>query len=141
MSAALMGSVTGLLVGLGSSRPASAAQSVVAINSARGPESGGGGSDAQSGPTSGGTSECVNSVPNASFTLTTSEAQEESQGPGTIASGSEPKKATDTELSAYPGGVVDRVLEPSNGDCNVHYIALTWPYQVFVSQGRSVVVA
>jgi hypothetical protein len=76
MAAALLASVTGLFVGLGTSRPASAAQSVAVVNVAGGPESGGGGPNAPSGPASGGTSILAGSVPNASFTLTTSAAQE-----------------------------------------------------------------
>ncbi|HEY6492244.1 MAG TPA: hypothetical protein VIZ43_03160 [Trebonia sp.] len=38
------------------------------------------------------------------------------QGSGTLASGTTADKATEAALAAYPGGVVDRVVELSNGD-------------------------
>jgi len=74
VAAALLGSVTGLFVGLGTSPPASAAQSV-ARSSPGGPGSGGG-SNARSGPAAGGASGAVGNVAKSNFTLTTSAGQE-----------------------------------------------------------------
>ena len=56
------------------------------------------------------------------------------QGSGTLASGTTADKATEAALAAYPGGVVDRVVELSNGEYEVHYIGVNWPHHVFVSQ-------
>ena len=73
--AALMGSVTGLFIGLGTSSSAGAAQSVAA--SSRGHfGSGSQGSNARSGSAAGGSSGTVGSVAESSFTLTTSAGQE-----------------------------------------------------------------
>ena len=58
-----------------------------------------------------------------------------SEGSGTIVSGRAAYKATEAALSAYPGGVVDRVVKLSNGEYEVHYIGVNWPHHVFVSQG------
>jgi hypothetical protein len=49
------------------------------------------------------------------------------QGLGTLASGTTADKATEAALAAYPGGVVDRVVELSNGDYEVHNIGVNWP--------------
>ena len=49
-----------------------------------------------------------------------------SQGSGTIVSGTTANKATAAALAAYPGGVVDRVVQLSNGEHNVHYIGVNW---------------
>jgi hypothetical protein len=54
------------------------------------------------------------------------------QGQGTIATGTVADKATEASLTAYPGGVVDRVVELSNGDYEVHNIGVNWPHHVFV---------
>ena len=62
-----------------------------------------------------------------------------SQGSGTIISGAAANQATEAALAAYPGGVVDRVVQLSNGEYNVHYIGVNWPHHVFVSQGFRVV--
>jgi hypothetical protein len=43
-----------------------------------------------------------------------------SEGSGTIVSGKTANKATEAALAAYPGGVVDRVVELSNGEYEVH---------------------
>jgi membrane-bound inhibitor of C-type lysozyme len=56
------------------------------------------------------------------------------QGSGTIVSGTAANKATEAALAAYPGGVVDRVVQLSNGEYEVHYIGVNWPHHVFVSQ-------
>jgi Domain of unknown function (DUF5666) len=55
------------------------------------------------------------------------------QGQGTIAAGTVADKATEASLTAYPGGVVDRVVELSNGDYEVHNIGVNWPHHVFVN--------
>jgi hypothetical protein len=62
-----------------------------------------------------------------------------SQGSGTIVSGTAANKATEAELAAYPGGIVDRVVKLSNGEFNVHYIGVNWPHHVFVNQDFKVV--
>src|SRR5712671_4142881 len=62
-----------------------------------------------------------------------------SQGSGTLASGTAANKATEAALAAYPGGVVDRVVELSNGEYEVHNIGVNWPHHVFVNQGFKVV--
>jgi hypothetical protein len=61
------------------------------------------------------------------------------QGSGTLASGTTADKATEAALAAYPGGVVDRVVELGNGDYEVHYIGVNWPHHIFVSQSFQVI--
>jgi hypothetical protein len=62
-----------------------------------------------------------------------------SQGSGTIVSGTAANKATEAALAAYPGGVVDRVVQLSNGEYEVHNIGVNWPHHVFVNQEFKVV--
>jgi hypothetical protein len=62
-----------------------------------------------------------------------------SQGSGTIVSGTAANKATESALAAYPGGVVDRVVQLSNGEYEVHNIGVNWPHHVFVNQDFKVV--
>jgi hypothetical protein len=62
-----------------------------------------------------------------------------SQGSGTIISGTAANEATEAALAAYPGGVVDRVVQLSDGEFNVHYIGVNWPHHVFVNQDFKVV--
>jgi hypothetical protein len=62
-----------------------------------------------------------------------------SQGSGTIVSGTTANKATEAALAAYPGGVVDRVVQLSNGDYEVHTIGVNWPHHVFVNQDFQVI--
>src|SRR5436309_577916 len=62
-----------------------------------------------------------------------------SQGSGTIVSGTTANKATEAALAAYPGGVVDRVVQLSNGEYEVHNIGVNWPHHVFVNQAFQVV--
>jgi hypothetical protein len=62
-----------------------------------------------------------------------------SQGSGTLASGTTADKATEAALAAYPGGVVDRVVELGNGDYEVHYIGVNWPHHIFVNQDFQVI--
>jgi len=76
VAAALMGSVTGLFVGLGTSSSAGAAQSLATSSSTGHLGSGGQGSNARSGPAAGGSSGTVGNVAKSSFTLTTSAGQE-----------------------------------------------------------------
>ena len=61
------------------------------------------------------------------------------QGSGTIVSGTTANKATEAALAAYPGGVVDRVVQLSNGEYEVHYIGVNWPHHIFVNQNFTVV--
>ena len=62
-----------------------------------------------------------------------------SQGSGTIVSGTTANKATEAALAAYPGGVVDHVVQLSNGEYEVHYIGVNWPHHIFVNQDFKVV--
>ncbi len=62
-----------------------------------------------------------------------------SQGSGTIVSGTAANRATEAALAAYPGGVVDRVVQLSNGEYEVHYIGVNWPHHIFVNQAFTVV--
>ncbi len=61
------------------------------------------------------------------------------QGTGTIVTGSTANKATEAALLAYPGGVVDRVVQLSNGQYEVHNIGVNWPHHVFVNQDFKVI--
>jgi hypothetical protein len=62
-----------------------------------------------------------------------------SEGSGTIVGGTIANKATEAALTAYPGGVVDRVVKLSNGEYEVHNIGVNWPHHVFVNQDFKVV--
>jgi hypothetical protein len=62
-----------------------------------------------------------------------------SQGSGTIVGGATAYNATQAALAAYPGGVVDRVVQLSNGEYEVHYIGVNWPHHIFVNQDLKVV--
>ncbi len=61
------------------------------------------------------------------------------QGTGTILSGTTANKATEAALLAYPGGVVDRVVQLSNGDYEVHNIGVNWPHHIFVNNDFKVI--
>jgi hypothetical protein len=61
------------------------------------------------------------------------------EGSGTIVSGTTANKATTAALSAYSGGVVDRVVKLSNGEYEVHNIGVNWPHHIFVSASFKVV--
>jgi hypothetical protein len=61
------------------------------------------------------------------------------QGSGTIVSGTKANKATEAALTAYPGGIVDRVVKLSNGEYEVHNIGVNWPHHIFVNQNFKVV--
>jgi hypothetical protein len=60
-------------------------------------------------------------------------------GTGTIVTGTAADKAKAAALAAYPGGTVNRVVLLSNGEYNVHMIAVNWPHHVFVSKDFKVV--
>ncbi|MDX6373370.1 MAG: hypothetical protein QOD98_2358 [Nocardioidaceae bacterium] len=60
------------------------------------------------------------------------------EGSGTIVSGTTADQATEAALAAYPGGVVDRVVQLSSGEYEVHYIGVNWPHHIFVSQAFEV---
>jgi hypothetical protein len=60
-------------------------------------------------------------------------------GSGTLVTGTAADKAKAAALAAYPGGTVNRVARLSNGEYNVHMIAVNWPHHVFVSQDFKVV--
>jgi hypothetical protein len=62
-----------------------------------------------------------------------------SQGSGKIVSGTEANKATEAALDNYPGGIVDRVVELSNDEYEVHNIGVNWPHHIFVSHDFKVV--
>jgi hypothetical protein len=76
VAAALIGSVTGLVVGVGGSSLAGAAQLVASNSSSGHLGTGGQGSNARSGPAAGGSSGTVGNVAKSSFILTTSAGQE-----------------------------------------------------------------
>jgi hypothetical protein len=61
------------------------------------------------------------------------------QGSGTIVSGTTANAATEAALAAYPGGIVDRVVQLSNGEYEAHYIGVNWPHHIFVNQDFAVV--
>ena len=224
MAAALMCAVIGLSAACGTSSGTATSPSPTAAGSgsAGGLGSGGGGSNARSGPASGGASGTVGSVSTSSFTMSTSAGQKVtvneassttyqkgtsstsasaittgedvlvlgttsgttiaatqvivqpaggggsatssatgvipfqpgapttskqvgqipanySQGSGTIVSGTTANRATEAALAAYPGGVVDRVVQLSNGEYEVHNIGVNWPHHIFVNLDFKVV--
>jgi hypothetical protein len=61
------------------------------------------------------------------------------EGSGTIVSGTTANKATEAALAAYPEGVVDRVVQLSNGEYEVHNVGVKWPHHIFVNQDFKVV--
>jgi hypothetical protein len=75
-----------------------------------------------------GTSETVGQIPS-----------DYTQGSGTIVSGTTADQATEAALTAYPGGIVDRVVAIGNGDYEVHYIGVNWPHHIFVNQNFQVI--
>ena len=60
-------------------------------------------------------------------------------GSGTIVTGTVANKATAAALAAYPGGTVDRVVQVSGGDYNVHIIGVNWPHHVFVNSSFHII--
>ncbi|MBP2351396.1 hypothetical protein JOF29_002479 [Kribbella aluminosa] len=65
--------------------------------------------------------------------------QDYKEGDGTVVSGTTAYKATTAALAAYPGGVVDRVVQLSSGEYEVHNIGVNWPHHIFVNQSFEVV--
>jgi hypothetical protein len=61
------------------------------------------------------------------------------EGSGTIISGGTAYKATAAALRAYPGGIVDRVVQISSTEYEVHNIDRAWPHHVFVTKNFRVV--
>lgn len=61
------------------------------------------------------------------------------EGQGTIVSAAAADKGTEAALAAYPGAVVDRVVQLSNGWYNVHFIGVNWPHHAFLNQNFQVV--
>ena len=62
-----------------------------------------------------------------------------SAGTGTIITGTAADKAKAAAVAAYPGGTVNRVVQLSDGQYNVHIIGVNWPHHVFVNQSFKVV--
>jgi hypothetical protein len=60
-------------------------------------------------------------------------------GTGTIITGTAANKAKAAALAAYPGGTINRVVLLSNGEYNVHIIAVNWPHHVFVNSEFKVI--
>ncbi|HEY1651622.1 MAG TPA: hypothetical protein VGG09_07040 [Acidimicrobiales bacterium] len=114
MAAALMGSVTGLVVGVGGSPSASAAQSVAGSSTSSGAGgSGGAGSNARSGPAAGGAAGAVGNVSKSNFVLTTSAGQEVTVD---LASSTKYEKGSkSTSVSAVKKGAHVLVLGTTNG--------------------------
>jgi hypothetical protein len=56
-----------------------------------------------------------------------------SPGSGTIVTGATANKAKAAAVAAYPGGIVNRVVQLSSGDYNVHILGVNWPHHVFVN--------
>ena len=42
-------------------------------------------------------------------------------------------------VTAYPGGIVDRVVKLSDGEYEVHNIGVNWPHHIFVGKYFEVV--
>jgi len=60
-------------------------------------------------------------------------------GTGTIITGTAANQAKAAAVAAYPGGTVNRVVQLSDGEYNVHIIGVNWPHHVFVNQNFQVV--
>ncbi|HEY6786035.1 MAG TPA: hypothetical protein VI365_01865 [Trebonia sp.] len=61
------------------------------------------------------------------------------EGDGTIISGTTAYKAATAALRSYPGGIVDRVVQISSTEYEVHTIDRAWPHHVFVTTNFKVV--
>ncbi|MDB5221100.1 MAG: hypothetical protein JWO86_9027 [Myxococcaceae bacterium] len=61
------------------------------------------------------------------------------EGQGTIVDGTTADQATEAALASYPGVLVDRVVQLSGGEYEVHCIGVNWPHHVFVDQGINVI--
>jgi hypothetical protein len=60
------------------------------------------------------------------------------EGEGTIVSGTTADQSTLAALAAYSGVVVDRVVQLSSGEYEVHCIGVNWPHHIFVDQDFNV---
>jgi hypothetical protein len=60
------------------------------------------------------------------------------EGSGTIVGATVANKATEAALAAYPGGVVNRVVQLSSGEYEVHNVGVSWPHHIFVNQDFTV---
>lgn len=56
------------------------------------------------------------------------------QGSGTLVSGARAYVAVRAAQAVFPGGIVDRVVELSAGNYEVHNIGILWPHHVFVTK-------
>jgi hypothetical protein len=56
------------------------------------------------------------------------------QGQGTIVSGIQAWIPVAVAQTVFPGGIVDRVVQLSDGSYEVHNISINWPHHVFVSK-------
>jgi hypothetical protein len=61
------------------------------------------------------------------------------EGEGTIISGTAAYAAVAAAEAVYPGGVIDRVVQLSDGSYEVHDIGVNWPHHIFVSTSFKVV--
>ena len=61
------------------------------------------------------------------------------EGSGTIVGNPAASTATQAALAAYPGGVVDRVVQLSSGEYEAHYIGVNWPHHIFLQPDFTVV--
>jgi hypothetical protein len=60
------------------------------------------------------------------------------EGDGTIVSGAQAYAAVVAAQAAFPGGIVDRVVE-LDGGYEVHNIDIAWPHHVFVNSHFKVI--
>jgi hypothetical protein len=96
------------------------------------------GSNARSGPASGGASGTVGSVSKSSFTMSASAGQKVTVDEAS--STTYQKETTPASASAVtPGEPVLVLVKLSNGEYEVHYIGVKWPHHVFVNQDFKVV--
>ncbi|MFE9766674.1 hypothetical protein ACFYPC_19480 [Streptomyces sp. NPDC005808] len=56
------------------------------------------------------------------------------EGEGTILAGTTADKAVKAAQAVVPGGVMNRVVELSGGEYEVHNVGVNWPHHVFVSK-------
>ena len=62
-----------------------------------------------------------------------------SEGSGTIVGATAANNATEAALAACPGGIVDRVVQLSSGEYEVHNVGVSWPHHIFVNLEFTVV--
>jgi hypothetical protein len=61
------------------------------------------------------------------------------QGSGKLVSGTTADQAIEAALESYAGGVIDRVVQLSGGEFEVHHIGVNWPHHIFVNKDFKVV--